>query len=82
MHGPDADGPMPVAKAVSYGIRIATALQEVHHKGIVVSSLKPSKILLSEIGEPVLADFSTSATVVSTKGVDPETCTNDAVDFR
>lgn len=54
--------------ALYYGSTLAKALTEVHAQGIIVADLKPENVLLTEQGEPVLADFSTSRIVTNTLG--------------
>jgi serine/threonine protein kinase len=49
---------LSVAAAVSTAIKIAGALETVHRAGLVHCAVRPQNVLLTEFGEPVLADFS------------------------
>ncbi len=53
----DRDGPLPWAEVVDIGIKLARALQAVHTAGVLHRDVKPDNVLLSEDGEPELADF-------------------------
>jgi serine/threonine protein kinase len=48
---------LPVAEVVSIGIKIAGALETAHRAGILHRDVKPQNILITEFGEPALADF-------------------------
>jgi serine/threonine protein kinase len=48
---------LPVTDAVSIGIKIAGALETAHRGGILHRDVKPQNILVTEFGEPALADF-------------------------
>ena len=49
---------LTVPGAVSMTIKIAGALETLHHAGLVHCAVRPQNILLTEFDEPVLADFS------------------------
>jgi serine/threonine protein kinase len=51
-----ARGPLPVEKAISMAIQMATALDAAHSKGIVHRDLKPGNVLVGPFGLKVL-DF-------------------------
>ena len=53
----DQPAPMPVAEVVSIGIKLAGALETAHRAGILHRDVKPQNILITEFGEPALADF-------------------------
>ena len=48
---------VPVTEAVTIGIKIAGALETAHRGGILHRDVKPQNILVTEFGEPALADF-------------------------
>lgn len=52
-----AGAAVPVPEAVSIGIKIAGALETAHRGGILHRDVKPQNILVTEFGEPALADF-------------------------
>jgi serine/threonine protein kinase len=52
-----ARGPLPVTEVAHIGVRLAGAVETAHRKGIVHRDIKPENVLLSEFGEPLLADF-------------------------
>lgn len=49
--------PLPIAEAVSIGVRMAAALESAHRVGVVHRDIKPANILVTEYGSPVLTDF-------------------------
>ena len=52
-----AGGPIPVRKAVDYGVQIAQALAAAHAKGIVHRDLKPDNLFVTEDGRIKVLDF-------------------------
>ena len=50
-------GPLAEKVALGYMVKIAAALEEAHEKDIVHRDVKPDNILLTERGEPKLADL-------------------------
>jgi eukaryotic-like serine/threonine-protein kinase len=52
--------PLPIAEVVSIGIRVATALHDLHRQHLVHLDVKPSNIMFRETGEAVLVDFGLS----------------------
>jgi serine/threonine protein kinase len=60
--------PLPVAEVLRIGVKIAGALHTAHEQGILHRDVKPSNILLTAYGAPVLSDFGISA---STRGSTP-----------
>src|SRR5580658_10175298 len=50
-------GPLPVRKAIDYGVQIAQGLAAAHEKGIVHRDLKPDNIFLTKDGRIKILDF-------------------------
>ncbi|HEV2559344.1 MAG TPA: bifunctional serine/threonine-protein kinase/universal stress protein [Microvirga sp.] len=51
------EAPLPWPEVVEIGIRVATALHELHRQHVVHLDLKPSNIMFRETGEAVLIDY-------------------------
>jgi serine/threonine protein kinase len=58
--------PWPVERAVALTIRLATALQVVHSRGIMHRDLKPANIMLRPGDDPVIMDFGLARSVSQT----------------
>ncbi|MGN6605400.1 MAG: serine/threonine-protein kinase [Jatrophihabitans sp.] len=58
---------MPAPDAVAIGIKIAGALETAHRAGILHRDVKPQNILITEFGEPALADFGVAMLQSSTQ---------------
>jgi serine/threonine protein kinase len=58
---------MSVAEVVALGIKIAGALETAHSAGVLHLNVRPENILITEFGEPALADFA----VARLQGVNP-----------
>jgi nucleotide-binding universal stress UspA family protein len=49
--------PLPYAEVAAIGIKVATALHDLHHQNVVHLDVKPSNIIIRETGEAALVDF-------------------------
>ncbi|MCS5713398.1 serine/threonine protein kinase [Herbiconiux sp. CPCC 205716] len=49
--------PLPVAQVLRIGVKIAGALHTAHQQGVLHRDVKPSNILVTAYGAPVLSDF-------------------------
>ncbi|GAA1952846.1 serine/threonine-protein kinase [Microbacterium aquimaris] len=58
---------MPVAEVLTIGVRMASALESAHRAGLVHRDVKPSNILVTTFGTPVLADFGISSSLIGTQ---------------
>lgn len=54
---------MPVAEVLVIGVRMASALESAHRAGLIHRDVKPSNILVTTFGAPVLADFGISSSL-------------------
>ncbi|WP_435526251.1 serine/threonine-protein kinase [Microbacterium elymi] len=54
---------MPVDEALTIGVKMASALESAHRAGLVHRDVKPSNILITTFGTPVLADFGISSSL-------------------
>ena len=50
-------GPLPVSKAVGYGVQICEGLAAVHARGIVHRDLKPDNVFVTRSGQVKILDF-------------------------
>jgi len=60
----DELGPYRVEDALDVGVKMCGALAAVHAAGILHRDIKPQNILVSDYGEPALADFGISAITI------------------
>lgn len=54
---------IPVEEVLTIGVKIASALESAHRAGLVHRDVKPSNILVTTFGAPVLADFGISSSL-------------------
>jgi serine/threonine protein kinase len=50
-------GPLPVSKAIDYGVQICSGLAAVHARGIVHRDLKPDNVFVTRSGQVKILDF-------------------------
>ncbi|BDV29696.1 serine/threonine-protein kinase [Microbacterium terricola] len=55
---------IPVAEVLTIGVKMAGALESAHRAGLAHRDVKPSNILITTFGAPVLADFGISSSLV------------------
>jgi hypothetical protein len=53
----EAEGPLGWQEVVPIGIKLAGALETAHRAGMLHRDIKPENVLMSNFGEPQLADF-------------------------
>ncbi|MCB8968668.1 MAG: protein kinase [Ardenticatenaceae bacterium] len=88
------EGSFSIERVLKIGIALADALRVIHEQHITHGDLKPGNIILSEMGDPILADFGAAhldqgkrflprGTVLGTyEYLSPEACNRDLVDSR
>src|SRR2546426_7187918 len=65
-----ASGPLPVKKAIEYGIQISHGLAAAHEKGIVHRDLKPENIFVAGTGRVKILDFGLAKLTQGNRGND------------
>jgi serine/threonine protein kinase len=59
---------IPVEEVLAIGVRMSSALESAHRAGLIHRDVKPSNILITTFGTPVLADFGISASLQRKSG--------------
>jgi eukaryotic-like serine/threonine-protein kinase len=59
---------LPLDEVLSIGVKMASALETAHRAGLVHRDVKPSNILVTSFGVPVLADFGISSSLARRSG--------------
>ncbi|MBN9184868.1 MAG: serine/threonine protein kinase [Microbacterium sp.] len=59
---------LPLDEVLAIGVKMGSALESSHRAGLVHRDVKPSNILVTSFGIPVLADFGISSSLSSTSG--------------
>ena len=54
---------IPVDEVLTVGVKMASALESAHRAGLIHRDVKPSNILVTTFGAPVLADFGISSSL-------------------
>lgn len=64
--------PLSIPEALRVGIRIGSALETAHRSGVLHRDVKPSNILTTAYGHPVLADFGIASTLADSDTSDAQ----------
>jgi serine/threonine protein kinase len=58
---------LPVAEVLRIAVKIGSAIETAHRAGVLHRDVKPSNILMTAYGHPVLSDFGIAASIAETK---------------
>lgn len=61
-------GHLSMSDLQKYGLQVCQGLVELHDQGVIMQDLKPSNILIDDVGHAVLADFGMASFVEREKG--------------
>lgn len=61
---------IPVAEVLRIGVQVGSAIETAHRAGVLHRDVKPSNILMTAFGHPVLSDFGIASTLSASGGVD------------
>jgi serine/threonine protein kinase/tetratricopeptide (TPR) repeat protein len=64
--------PADHARALTYGIQIASALEHAHERGVVHRDLKSSNIIITDDGRPVVLDFGVARRLPTSDGAETQ----------
>lgn len=59
--------PLPVGEVLRVSIKIASAIETAHRAGVLHRDIKPTNILMTAYGHPVLSDFGIAATLAESE---------------
>jgi hypothetical protein len=62
--------PVPTPDVLRIGVKIASAVETAHRAGVLHRDVKPSNILMTAYGHPVLSDFGIAATLGEAQSAD------------
>jgi eukaryotic-like serine/threonine-protein kinase len=64
-------GPLPVRKAIDYGVQVAHGIAAAHEKGIVHRDLKPENLFVTQDGRVKILDFGLAKLTQPQEEIDP-----------
>jgi serine/threonine protein kinase len=64
-------GPLAVAEVLKYGVQLASAVAAAHQIGLLHRDIKPANVLIDNVGDAALSDFSIAAYTRGTNSAQP-----------